>query len=250
MLRAWFRLFAFAVTVILHFSRFLIQATFSSQDRVTLALKARRRWIRFILPVLGIDLQVKGTIPIEAGIVVSNHLSYLDPIGVLADTLAWPVAKAEVSKWPLIGKLAKDTGILYVKRESKDSRTNTAKAIVDALKRGLIILNYPEGTTQPEPVTLPFKKGAFRIAAAEGFPIYPVAVLYSKKEAAWIADDTFLPHFMRTFRHKHLTMYQSYGPPMEGEDAEALLARAQNWIDAELQRLSREHTTRPLEQVS
>lgn len=237
MIRAWYRLIFFAVTMVLHFSRYLLMAPFT-KEKTALALRIRQRWIRFVMPRIGVKLVVSGTPPTAPGILVGNHLSYIDPVGVLHDTLAWPVAKAEVSKWPLIGKLAKETGILFVERGSKDSRADTAQAISDAVNRGLIILNYPEGTTQPEPKTLQFRRGAFRIAAKHGFTIYPSAVWYDRKEVAWVGDDTFLPHFLRTFGQKHLTMYISYGPVMRGDDAEELLIQSQAWIDGELLRLA------------
>ncbi|MFK7969168.1 MAG: lysophospholipid acyltransferase family protein [Bacteroidia bacterium] len=233
-MRAWFRLFTFAITATLHFGRFAFRALFSNKDRLSLGLEVRRRWLRFIMPIMGIRLEVKGTPPTEPGIVVGNHVSYLDPLALLHDTLALPVAKAEVGKWPLIGPLAGGTGILFVKRSSKESRSNTKEAIANAVKEGRTILNYPEGTTHHEPKTLPFKLGAFSIAAEHGFPIYPTAIWYDREEAAWVGDDTFLPHFLRVFRKKHLTMYFSYGPRLEGKNAEALLEQAQSWIDQEL----------------
>ncbi|MEZ4685452.1 MAG: lysophospholipid acyltransferase family protein [Bacteroidia bacterium] len=213
MLRALFRLLAFAITASLHFFRFLLKAPFTKEDKTDLALRIRRRWIRFFMPVLGVELHIEGEPPTEPGIIAGNHLSYLDPVAVLHDALALPVAKAEVSKWPVIGGLAKGTGILFVERGNRESRASTREAIRDAVQVGRIILNYPEGTTHAEPFTLPFRKGIFYVAAAEGFPVYPVAIWYGRKEAAWIDDDTFLPHFIRTFRHKKLDILLRYGLP-------------------------------------
>lgn len=238
MLLALYRLFGFAITASLHFVRFLVVAPFSKQDRTDLALLVRRRWIRFFISRLGIKLHVVGPPPQDPGIIISNHLSYLDPVAVLHDALALPVAKAEVSKWPLIGGLVKGTGILFVERTSKHSRASTKESIRKAVLEGRIILNYPEGTTHAEPYTLPFKKGVFHIAAEHDMTLYPTAIWYGRKEAAWVDDDTFLPHFFRTFRHKKLEMYLHYGPPMHGRDPNQLLKDSQDWIDSTLKDLS------------
>jgi 1-acyl-sn-glycerol-3-phosphate acyltransferase len=239
MLLALYRLLAFAITASLHFGRFLIKSLFTKKDKTNLALRIRRRWIRFFLPTLGIDLQVVGQAPEAPGIIISNHISYLDPIAVLHDALALPVAKAEVSKWPLIGGLVKGTGILYVERGNSQSRASTKEAIRQAVLDGRIILNYPEGTTHAEGFTLPFKKGVFDIAAEEQFPIYPTALWYGRKEAAWVDNDTFLPHFFRTFSKRKLTMYLHYGPAMQSKDANQLMEDAKAWIDSALKDLSK-----------
>ena len=236
-IRAWYRLVGFALITLFHFSRFMILAI-GSKDRTSLALRLRRRWANAILPFLGIELSVYGTPPEEACILVGNHISYIDPVAVLHDVLAWPVAKAEVSKWPLIGNMAKNTGILFVERENRNSRADTIKAIDAAVKRGLQIMIYPEGTTNAEPKTLPFRRGAFRLAAKEGFAIYPMAITYSRADAAWVGDDTFIPHFLRTFRRKRLGIQLSYGPRLQDPDEISLLGKAQSWIDEELVRLS------------
>ncbi len=200
------------------------------------ALRVRKRWARTVLRRLGVRVQLQTPLPQITGpaLYVSNHQSYLDPIVVLREAEALPVAKAEVASWPLIGFAAKATGIMYVKRESKKSRFSTLMAIRQTLERGHSVLLYPEGTTQHGGATLPFRPGAFRVAAELGIPVVPIAIYYPDPADAWVGDDTFLPHFLRAFAKKYLDVRIAYGPACIHDDADRLRKRTRRWIDKQL----------------
>jgi 1-acyl-sn-glycerol-3-phosphate acyltransferase len=167
---------------------------------------------------------------------ISNHRSYIDPVITLREAKAFPVAKAEVSKWPLIGWGAKFTGIIFVKRESRDSRRGAIQAIEEALDEQLPVLIYPEGTTTGEPGTLPFKMGAFRVAARKGVPVIPCAIDYPNPRDYWIGDDTFVRHFFETFSRLKTRVVVRYGPPIYGDDPKELAKEARAWIDEEVKK--------------
>lgn len=209
--------------------------SFFSKNWLPLALRMRRYWANFSLAILGVQVEKKGGLP-EGGpfIFVGNHRSYIDPIVALMDVEALPVAKAEVSSWPIIGYCAKATGILWVKRESQNSRANTVKAMEQLLKEGYSVLVYPEGTTHIEPVTRAFQRGAFRLAASLGVPVVPMAIEYGDKGDAWIGNDTFIPHFVRCFGKKKTHIDMVYGSPISGDEANEIMEEVKGWIDEEL----------------
>ena len=89
---------------------------------------------------------------------------------------------------------------------------------------------FPEGTTFEGPGLLEFRPGIFRLAAAGGFPVVPAAIWYDKRENAWVDDDTFVEHFLRVFRNPVIRVHVAYGPPITGEDPEALRDEAWSWI--------------------
>lgn len=198
------------------------------------ALKSRRAFIRLLLFILGIKIQKHGHITDGTHIYISNHRSWVDPLITLKHVPVMPVAKAEVSSWPLIGYGAKVTGILYVKRESKNSRADTLKAMDKFLKKGFSILIYPEGTTHSDPQTMPFKKGAFGLAAKEGFSILPVALEFKNEKMPWVGDDTFVPHFLRVFSKPRNRVTIHYGEPIQSYDTEILVQKTREWIDGKL----------------
>lgn len=223
--------FLVAILVVIHVTPAVVKALISGVD-LRFALRMRRLWARRSLKVLGVETERTGAVPNDGPcIIVGNHRSYLDPIVALTEVEALPVAKAEVGSWPLIGFGAKATGIMYVKRDSKDSRAATLDAMEKTLKEGYSVLVYPEGTTHIEPTTRRFKPGAFRLAAATGVPVVPVAIEYQREEDAWIGSDTFVPHFVRTFGRKRTFVKIRYGEPIVSDDSAVLLAQTKRWID-------------------
>ena len=208
--------------------------SFVSKNWLPLALRMRRFWAGMALRILGVRIELNGEVPAKSSgpyIFVGNHRSYLDPIVVLRDVEALPIAKAEVSTWPVIGYCAKVTGIMWVKRESSNSRADTLRTMRKTLAEGYSVLVYPEGTTHTQPATTTFKRGAFRIAVELGLPVVPVGIEYPDPSAAWVGNDKFVPHFVRVFSKKHLNVKIAYGPPMRGTDARELLDKTKKWID-------------------
>lgn len=199
------------------------------------AMRVRRRWARGLLHGVGVRVRVEGEPPVGACIVVSNHRSYLDPILVLRDLPAFPVAKAELADWPLIGRGARSAGILYLKREDAGSRSSTLRAVADITGQGYPVLIYPEGTTSGLPHgTLPFKKGIFQLAARLELPVVPVALIFHDERDFWIGHDTFFAHVRRRFVERRIHVTVCYGPPLRSTDGEQLRAEAQGWIEARL----------------
>lgn len=238
--RAAIRGLLIALLIIIHVTPALVKAVFTGID-LPFALRMRRLWARRSLKVLGVKPERQGELP-EGGpfLFVGNHRSYLDPIVVLSEIEALPIAKAEVGSWPLIGFGAKATGIMYVKRESKNSRAATLDAMRSTLNDGYSVLVYPEGTTHIEPATRDLKKGAFSVAARAGFMVVPMAIEYGDVQDAWVGSDTFIPHFVRCFGKKNTYVKIAYGVPIASEDPNFLLAETRKWIDENMVRLQTE----------
>ncbi len=208
------------------------------------ALETRKRWARKAIKLLGIKLEVSGNPEIKgACLYIGNHRSYIDPIVALTEVPAWPVAKAEVASWPIFGIAAKMTGILYVKREDRNSRASTLKAIEQLLEEGHQVLIYPEGTTHLEPFTRNFRPGTFKMAANKGIPVVPMAIHYADPLDAWVGSQTFPPHFMRTFGKKTIGVILAFGEPLIHEDPKTLMQETKSWID---ERLGHWHGTPPV----
>ena len=201
----------------------------------------RQVWTRdFLLPALGVRIISKGTPPDYPCIVMCNHRSYLDPAILCSYILGYPVSKAEVSKWPLLGTGAKLTGILFLNRESQKSRKLTLQEISSKVQEGFPVILFPEGTTHDLPHTTMLKRGAFLIAADLGIPIVPVALEYRSASDYWIGDDTFVPHFFSRFGEKYMDVRIRYGTALTGTDAQSLLQRTQKWLDEQIPEMRQE----------
>lgn len=195
------------------------------------SMQVRRRWARKLLPSVGISIKTYGVAPDFPCLLVSNHRSYLDPILMLCDVYGYPVAKAELANWPLIGKGAKMAGILYLRRESAGSRSGTLRQMLEKIEAGYSVIIFPEGTTSGLSGTLPFKKGGFKLAAQANIPVVPVALVFADDQDFWIGKESFLSHAKRRFSEKKIEVALHYGPPLQSADPDELLTKSQSWVN-------------------
>lgn len=198
-------------------------------------MAVRQRWAVRVLHGVGVRTTVEGKPPDFPCLLVANHRSYLDPILLLRDVHAYPVAKAELANWPLIGKGAQWAGILYVQRERGASRVSTLKAIADVIQveRFSVVL-FPEGTTSGLPGMLPLKKGAFRAAAKWELPVVPVAICFDDERDFWVGQDSFLQHAWKRFQGRSISVRICYGPVLKHADSETLEQETRDWIEHRL----------------
>jgi len=235
-IRGLYRLLLFAVSALLLISRIVLLSLVAGGD-MRRFMRLRLPWLRWLLPRLGVRLHLEGKPPDFPCILMGNHRSYLDPVLLASQLLGYPVSKAEVASWPIIGYGARVSGVLFLKRESLSSRKRTLGGIAEKLREGFPVMLYPEGTSHSQPTTLPFKPGGFHLAAEEGVPVVPVAVEYRSPDDYWVGDDTFLRHFLSRFGEKEMHVWLHFGPKIEASDGPEMLAQTRSWIDAELRRI-------------
>ena len=128
------------------------------------------RWSKWTLPRMGIRVEVAGS-PAGAGLIASNHLSYLDILVYSAIAPCAFVAKREVRAWPAVGWIATLAGTIYVDR-SRRSETHTIQPeIQSALAAGLRLFLFPEGTSSDGSCVLPFHSSLFQPAVDLQVPV-------------------------------------------------------------------------------
>ena len=101
---------------------------------------------RQLSKVFNIEVEIHGEIPQEPALWVSNHVPWLDIAALGSGARVFFLAKAEIEKWPLLGKLAKGGGTLFIKRGSGDS-VRIREQITSFLKHDIPVLFFPEATT-------------------------------------------------------------------------------------------------------
>lgn len=190
-------------------------------------------------PILNLHVEVKGKPLDTSALYVCNHRSFTDPIAISKYLRAFVIAKAEVASYPIINKGAEVTGVLYVKREDKNSRTETRKAFVDVIKNGHNILIYPEGTISTNKEPLPFKKGTFFEAAKEDITIVPVAIEFRDEQDLWTIPN-FIGQYFNQFGKWRTEVKLSFGPAMKSTDGEKLATDSYEWIKNELNEMQRD----------
>jgi 1-acyl-sn-glycerol-3-phosphate acyltransferase len=200
------------------------------------AFKVRRAWVKIAKVILGIRVQVNGTPHPETALYVSNHRSFSDPL-IIADYIdAYVIAKAEVGDLPLISTGAEKTGVIYVQRDNKESRSSVKKTMVKTLLEGKNVLVFPEGTTNDKKQLLPYKKGTFFEAAQNGIPVVPIIIEYKTQKDLWFQRSIFSHHFIQFGKLLTDTRLE-IGPAFTNSDGEQLRVVIENWSTATVKRL-------------
>ena len=157
--------------------------------------------------MLSIPVTRFGAPLLQPGAFVANHTSWLDIFALNSGQSLYFVSKSEVSKWPGIGLLAKATGTLFIRRESKEAVAQN-KLFGHRINMGHRLLFFPEGTSTDGMRVLPFKSALFQAFFDSGLnsPCYiqPVTVTYfaPKNEDprfyGWWGDMSFAVHLLKT----------------------------------------------------
>jgi 1-acyl-sn-glycerol-3-phosphate acyltransferase len=130
----------------------------------------------------GIHAEITGLENVPQGrscIFMCNHVSNLDPPVVLPllPGRSSVLLKKELMGIPILGTAMRMGKFVPVERGSRrDTAKASVEAAADALRSGLHILVYPEGTRSPDGRLSTFKKGPFFLAQQTGAPIVPIAL--------------------------------------------------------------------------
>ena len=138
--------------------------------------------IRLGVRAAGVRVRVEGVENVPAGescIFLSNHVSNLDPpvlLPVIPGTTS-VFLKKSLMKIPLLGTAMRIGKFVPVSRgHSREEAQKSVEAAAEALRSGLHITIFPEGTRSPDGNLLPFRKGAFFLAAETGAAMVPIVI--------------------------------------------------------------------------
>jgi lyso-ornithine lipid O-acyltransferase len=164
-------------------------------------IEVLHRWSRKILPRMGIHVEVASS-PAVAGLIASNHLSYLDIVVYSAIAPCAFIAKREVRAWPGVGWIATLAGTIYVDRSRRSETHAIQPEIQSALAAGLRLFLFPEGTSSDGSRVLPFHSSLFQPAVDLQVPVSAACIEYAipdgiaATEACYFGDMTLFPHVL------------------------------------------------------
>ncbi len=190
------------------------QPGISLRERALWQQKQARRMLR----ALETESAVSGTLP-QHGLVVCNHLSYLDVLVIAAQSPLVFVAKSDVRHWPVIGLLLKSAGTILAERGRPSSASTTAEGIRAVFESGLPVVLFPEGTSSDGRMVLPFKPTLFQIALDCRTTITPAAIHYTATkgdiahDVCYWGDHTLVSHMIRLARVQELRASLRIGEP-------------------------------------
>jgi len=166
---------------------------------------ARALWLqrhsRRTLKIFKLEARTDGPVPAR-GLLVSNHLGYLDIFLLASIAPAVFVAKREIKSWPVVGWLTQMGGTLFVDRERRVHVGQVNDKIQAALDRGALVVLFPEGGSSNGQTVLPFKSSLLEPAVQPAYPLSVSAIQYAiedgdvVREVCYWGDHTFFPHLL------------------------------------------------------
>lgn len=171
------------------------------------------------LEAIHLHRTAQGTPP-ERGLIVSNHLTYLDILCYSAAVPCVFVSKAEVEQWPIFGAYARWSGSVFVRRHDRGDTARANASVSETIQNGVPVVLFPEGTTSDGHRVLRFHSTMLQPAIDVGAPITPCAIRYEldegnpASEVSWWGEMTLLPHVWNLFGKKSVRVKIVFGEPV------------------------------------
>ena len=200
--RLTWRLLWLVAEVLLAAARFarLFLSRFGRPSRLERAA-CLQRGCRRVLRIFITQVAVTGPRP-TAGLLVCNHLSYLDILLLGSLSRCVFVSKQEVRGWPVFGWFASLAGTVFIQRSRRGEVGAVAGQIRSLLAEGQLVVLFPEGTSSDGRTILPFKSPLLEPAVGQTCPIFAGCIGYSRPgggvadEVCYWGDMTLLPHLL------------------------------------------------------
>ena len=163
---------------------------------------AIRLWQGGLMRVFGFRVSARGTPHPGACLSVANHISWLDITLLHSQRVVHFVAKDEISRWPLIGWMARRAGTIYHRRGSTDSLTCVAQVMVERMRAGESVGVFPEGGTSSNFTLRTFHPRIFQPALDAGVAVQPIALRFLRDgvladSVPFQPNERFITNFFR-----------------------------------------------------
>lgn len=201
--------------------------------RGRMTLVRRALWLqdasRRVLWSFGVEVQANGQPP-ACGLMVANHLSYLDILVLCATTPCCFVAKQEIASWPYFGWAARTGGTIFLDRKSMRSARHAAQEIAERLNLPVSVALFPEGTSTDGAQVLRFHSRLIDPATNAGAPITAVGIRYviddgtAERELCFYGNASFVPHAWKVMGVDGFRAQLRFGEPRIYADRRAAAA--------------------------
>ncbi|HCI53929.1 MAG TPA: 1-acyl-sn-glycerol-3-phosphate acyltransferase [Gallionella sp.] len=186
-----------------------------------------RCWSADLLHILNIRIEITATDALHklaSGLIVCNHISWLD-VFVLNSVLPTRfVAKTEVKSWPVIGWLCARSQTLFIKRGHARDAARLNRQIINLLQSGDSLVVFPEGTSTDGRHVAGFHASLLQPAIDAAANLYPLALRYQDAHGthstapAYIGETTFAASLWNILKCENLHAHLSVTPTLCAAD--------------------------------
>lgn len=201
-------------------------------------------YARAVLRILGVEVKIEGAVP-KAGVIVANHLSYVDILVLLGYSPCRFVTFTEMGDVPGVGLLTKLLQSLLIHRSSPGRIRQDIAAFERELKRGSLMCFFPEGSSFDGTHVRPFKTPLFEAVTRTGLPVTPACFNYRSIDGAALGlgnrdrlfyhgDMQLLPQLLGLLKLQRVEVDLKFGAPLAsgGQDRKLLAQAAFAFIQA------------------
>jgi 1-acyl-sn-glycerol-3-phosphate acyltransferase len=193
-----------------------------------------RLFHRLVCRAMGVRIAMIGSPPPkgQGGLIVANHMSWLDiPVIGTTGPLSF-VAKAEVGTWPVIGWLSKLQRTVFIDRMRRGATAGVASEMGQRLQDGQSVVLFAEGTTGDGTRVLPLRSSllgaaheALRGADDAEVTVYPLCITYvgfhglrggraERASTGWYGDTELAPHLAAMLKAGAIDVELAWGAPI------------------------------------
>ncbi len=197
-------------------------------------------WGRAMCRIMGMRVDVEGEPPAGRFYLVANHVSYVDIILLASQISAAFVAKADLSRWPVLGWMFLSADTIFIDRGRRRDVLRVMKRVQKCLDRELGVLVFPEGTSGKGEEILRLKPPLLQLAAEQGQPVHHATLTYrtqgerpAHQVVCWWDDTPFVLHFLRLLGLPGFEASVRFGgEPVLAADRKALATQLRSAMEA------------------
>lgn len=234
-----------AARLALHFAYGLAMAVIYPHFGTGIRRRILQSWSAGLLDILNVRVATDRDGHLHAlqhGLIVTNHVSWLDVFVLNAIVPMRFVAKSEVRRWPVIGWLCARTQTLFLERGKARAAARINVHMVELLQQGDCLAVFPEGTTTDGAQVAHFHASLLQPAIDAATQVHPIAVRYQDElgkrssAAAYIDDISFGASMWSILNTPELHVHLFTAPPLDASamDRRSLTRRAHECISAAL----------------
>jgi lyso-ornithine lipid O-acyltransferase len=163
--------------------------------------------------------------PNSPGLIVGNHLGFIDIIASGAVRPMLYVTSNEMRQTPFLGLITEMVGCIYVERRSRMGIQRELEQIITTLREGFNVCLYPESTSHNGEHVLPFKRTLLTSAAYAGVPIFPYVFnfksiegesfnLSNRDHVCWYGHNSFIACLIKALSLKYVEVEIKFLEPL------------------------------------